>query len=270
MIDPEDLPLHRSLRPPAKRLLILEQRAAFELGALVAGAPLLRKMGRGDRHPVLVMPGFTASDQSTAGLRYLIRSWGYWAHGWGLGANVGPTMEKLAGIRDRLEALHSRHGARVSLVGWSLGGLYARYLARQMPEMVRNVITLGSPLQMTQGDRSSASGVADRLQHLFDPAFIEMADYERGPLPVPSTAVYTRTDGIVRWQVCLDIADDSHENVEVRGSHSGLGFNPSVLYVIADRLGQAEDSWRPFRPPLALRPLYPKPASWDPVRKVST
>jgi pimeloyl-ACP methyl ester carboxylesterase len=266
MIDPEQLPLHRNLAPPARRLMMLEQRAVFELGALVAGAPLLRMVGRGDRHPVLVMPGFTASDQSTAALRYLIRSWGYWAHGWGLGPNVGPTAEKLAGIRDRLEALHSRHGARVSLVGWSLGGLYARYLARQMPEMVRNVITLGSPLQMTQGDRSSASGIADRRQHLFDPAFIKMADYERGPLPVPSTAVYTRTDGVVRWQVCLDIADERHENVEVRGSHIGLGINPAVLYVIADRLGQPEGTWRPFRPPLALRPLYPKPASWEPVR----
>ena len=113
---------------------------------------------------------------------------------------------------------------------------------------MRNVITLGSPLQMTQGD-PAASGLADRLQQLFDPAFIEMADHERGPLPVPSTSVYTRTDGVVRWQVCLDIADETHENVEVRGSHTGLGFNPAVLYVVADRLGQPEGTWRPFQPP---------------------
>ena len=228
----------------------------------MASAPFLRLVGRGDRHPVLVMPGFTATDHSTVGLRYLMRSWGYWAHGWGLGRNVGPTHDVLAGIHDRLEALHDRHGARVSLVGWSLGGLYARYLARQMPDKVRNVITLGSPLQMTQGDRSNASGIADRLQHLFDPAFIEMADHERGPLPVPATSVYTRTDGVVRWQVCLDIADETHENVEVRGSHAGLGFNPAVIYVIADRLGQPEGTWRPFQPPLPLRALYPRPASY--------
>ncbi len=253
----------RPLRPPAQRLLMMEQRAVFELGALLASTPFLRLVGRGDRHPVLVMPGFTATDHSTVGLRYLMRSWGYWAHGWGLGRNVGPTHDVLAGIRDRLEALHDRHGARVSLVGWSLGGLYARYLARQMPDKVRNVITLGSPLQMTQGDRSNASGIADRLQHLFDPAFIVMADHERGPLPVPATSVYTRTDGVVRWQVCLDIADETHENVEVRGSHAGLGFNPAVIYVIADRLGQPEGTWRPFRPPLPLRMLYPQPASFS-------
>ena len=256
----------RPLQPPAQRLLMLEQRALFELGALLASAPFLRLIGRGDRHPVLVMPGFTATDHSTIGLRYLIRSWGYWAHGWQLGTNVGPTPPVLSGIRDRLDELHDRHGMRVSLVGWSLGGLYARYLARQTPEKVRNVITLGSPLQMTHGDRSSASGIADRLQHLFDPAFIEMADHERGPLPVPATSVYTRTDGVVRWQACLDVADETHENVAVRGSHAGLGFNPAVIYVVADRLGQLEDAWRPFQPPLPLRALYPRPASWTSER----
>jgi len=154
----------------------------------------------------------------------------------------------------------------VSLVGWSLGGLYARYLARPMPEKVRNVITLGSPLQMSPGDRSSASNIVDRREHLFDPTFMEMADHERGPLPVPSTAVYTRTDGVVRWQACLDVTDETHENVEVRGSHAGLGFNPAVIYVVADRLGQPQDDWRPFHAPVALRALYPKAASWESAR----
>jgi len=252
----------RPLTPPAQRLLMMEQRALFELGALFASAPILRFIGRGDRHPVLVMPGFTASDQSTMALRSLIRGWGYWAHGWQLGRNEGPTPDVLAGIRERLDALHNRHGARVSLIGWSLGGLYARYLARETPEQVRNVITLGSPLQMTRGDRTNASGLADRLQHLFDPAFIEMADHERGPLPVPATSIYTRTDGVVRWQVCLDVADGTHENVEVRGSHAGLGFNPAVIYVVADRLSLSEDGWRRFRPPFPLRALYPRPTSW--------
>ena len=110
---------------------------------------------------------------------------------------------------------------------------------------------------MTRGDRTNASGIADRRQHLFDPAFIEMADHERGPLPVPATSIYTRTDGVVRWQVCLDVADDTHENVEVRGSHAGLGFNPAVIYVVADRLGLSEDGWRPFRPPIPVRSAVP-------------
>jgi pimeloyl-ACP methyl ester carboxylesterase len=171
----------------------------------------------------------------------------------------------LNGIRERLDAIHDRHGMRVSLVGWSLGGLYARYLARQVPDKVRNVITLGSPLQMVQGDRSSASGIADRLQHLFDPAFIEMADHERGRCRCRRRRS-TRTDGVVRWPACLDVVDATHENVEVRGSHAGLGFNPAVIYVVADRLAQTENGWQSFQPPLALRALYPRAASWSSAR----
>ena len=85
-----------------------------------------------------------------------------------------------------------------------------------------------------------------------------------GPLPVPSTSIYSRTDGVVRWQVCLDVADDRHENVEVRSSHVGLGFNASALYVVGDRLAQNEGSWQAFRTPRGLRSQFPPPASWQP------
>lgn len=249
---------------PPRRLLAMEQRALFELGALFAAAPMLRALGRGDRHPVLVMPGFTAGDDSTVLLRYVLRSWGYWAHGWRLGSNLGPTREAITGMHDRIDALYERHERPVSIIGWSLGGLYARALARRTPEQVRLVITLGSPLQMGPGDRSAASAIGDRLQHRFDPEFEQVPDWRQGPLPVPSTSIYSRTDGVVRWQSCLDVADARHDNVEVRGSHVGLGFNPAALFVIADRLALAEDRWRPFRAPPALRRLYPRPQSWEP------
>jgi pimeloyl-ACP methyl ester carboxylesterase len=265
MISDDDLG-RPPLRAPSRRLLAMEQRAMFEMGALLASAPALRAMGRGDRHPVLVMPGFTADDDSTALLRFVLRGWGYWAHGWRLGSNLGPTTATLSGMQERLDVLYDRHGCRVSVIGWSLGGLYARRLARRAPEKVRQVITLGSPLQMGRNDRSSASVIGDRLQHRFDPAFDRLPDHRQGVLPVPSTSVYSRTDGVVRWQACLDIADDQHDNVEVRGSHSGLGFNPAALYVIADRLSLPEGAWRPFRAPIALRRMYPKAASFEPER----
>jgi pimeloyl-ACP methyl ester carboxylesterase len=255
---------HRKLRAPPMSIQFLEQRVLFEVGALAAAAPWLRVIGRGDRHPVLVLPGFMGDDASTLALRSFIRSWGYWAHGWGLGSNLGPTRVLLDGIRDRLEAVHNRHGRPVSLVGWSAGGVLGRYLARAHPEQVRQVITLGSPLQMHEGDRSSASLLADRMKSRFDPTFGGSEEYLLGPLPVPSTSIYSRTDGVVRWQVCLDVTDDRHENVEVRGSHVGLGFNPSALYVVGDRLAQAEGLWRPFEAPSALRPMYPTPSSWEP------
>lgn len=254
----------RRVQAPSVGVQMMEQGALFELGAFLAASPMLRLIGRGDQHPVLVMPGFMGADDSTVPLRVYIRSWGYWVHGTRDGHNMGPTPEVLAKVRDRFMALHQRHGRKVSLVGWSAGGLYARYLARQYPDLVRQVITLASPLQLRKGDRSSVSFISDRMEHLFDPEFRAMADYERGPLPVPATSIYSRTDGVVRWQYCLDVADERHENVEVRASHVGFGLNPWALSVVADRLGQAEDDWRPFHPPTWLRSMYPRPANWHP------
>ena len=254
----------RDVRAPSMSMQFLEQRALFEIGALAAAAPWLRAMGRGDRHPVLVLPGFMGDDASTVALRFLVRSWGYWSHGWGLGQNVGPTPDVLRGIEDRLEALHRRHGREVSLVGWSLGGLYARHLARRHPEWVRQVITLGSPLQMREGDRAAPSQLSDLLKSSFDPDFGGHEDYLQGPLPVPSTTIYSRSDGVVRWQVCLDIADDHHENIEVGGSHVGLGFNPAALYAVGDRLAQPEGTWQPFSAPCLLGRMYPHPATYHP------
>lgn len=245
-------------------MMMREQRVLFEMGALGAAAPWLRAVGRGDRHPVLILPAFMSDDTSTVALRFFIRSWGYWTHGWGLGQNLGPTHEVLDGINDRLEALHGRHGREVSLVGWSLGGLYARHLARQHPEWVRQVITLGAPIQTRDGDRGATSKLFDRLKARFDPGFGGREDYLHGPLPVPSTSIYTRSDGVVRWQVCLDVADERHENIEVSGSHIGLALNPAALYAVGDRLAQAEGVWQPFKPPALPRRLYPLPASYDP------
>lgn len=256
----------RAVRAPARSLLWLEQRALFELGALGAAAPWLRRMGRGDRHPVLVLPGFTSSDRATVPLRMQLRSWGYWAHGWQQGRNLGPTPDVQSGLIDRLSTLYQRHGRKVTLIGWSLGGIYARELARLFPDHVRSVITLGSPYRMTMQDRSSLSPLVDRLRDRFVGAAVDewIAEDARVPLVMPATSIYTRRDGIVRWHTCIDRVGPLKENVEVRGSHSGLGFNPAVLYVIADRLTQPEDDWRPFAAPPFLRGLYPKPAEWRP------
>ena len=142
----------------------MESRALFELGAVVAASPLLRAFGRGDNHPVLILPGFLAGDSSTAPLRSILQSQGYWVHGWRLGRNLGPTADIVDGFVDRLQELHDRHQRPVSLIGWSLGGIYARRLARKWPELVRQVITLGSPFRIKPTDRSAASALFDRLQ----------------------------------------------------------------------------------------------------------
>jgi pimeloyl-ACP methyl ester carboxylesterase len=250
------------IQAPDIGLVFLEMRFVQEVQAMLAASPMLRLLGRGDRHPVLVMPGFSADDSSTMPLRSFIRSWGYWVHASHGGANGGPTPEALEGVEARLHEVHGRHGRKVTLVGWSMGGLFARRLARRYPEMVRQVITLASPLQLTLEDRSSLSFVIDQIKHRFDPDFARVPEHELGPLPVPSTSIYTRGDGVARWYTFLDVVDDEHENVEVYGTHAGQGFNPFSMFVVADRLAQPESGRRPFRAPFWLRPAYPAAPSW--------
>lgn len=259
------------IEAPSQWLQWAESRMMFELGAFFAASPLLRSLDRGDQHPVLVLPGFTGDDQSTALLRWAIRSQGYWTHGWGLGQNIGPTDAILDGVEERVERVYQRHGRRISLIGWSLGGIFARELARDHPAAIRQVITLGSPFRMRDGDRSAASALADRLSPTWraEALRMAMAEDDKPPLPVPSTAIYSRSDGVVRWHTCIDAESDQHENIEVYASHCGLGFNPAVIYAVSDRLAQPEGDWRRFSAPLALRSLFPRPASWRPATTAS-
>jgi pimeloyl-ACP methyl ester carboxylesterase len=235
------------LAPPSALLIALEGRAWFEFAALVPALPALTGAPRGDGHPVLVLPGFLADDRSTRALRWFLRDRGYHAHAARLGRNVGPTPETVSGLVERLAALHERHGRKVSLVGWSLGGIYARELARAFPDRVRLVITLASPF------RDPTASTVARLQRLGfgpRPAGNPTIPRERlcAPLPVPTTSFYSETDGIVAWQSCL--ADDGPlaENLAVASSHCGMGHHPTVLLAIADRLAQPEGTWRPYVP----------------------
>lgn len=227
----------------------------------------------GDGHPVLVLPGFTASDVSTAPLRFTLARFGFDSHGWNLGRNIGPLPGLLEWLHGRVDELHRAEGRRVSIVGWSLGGIYARAIARVHPDAVRHVITLGSPYRVNEGDRTSASPLWERVQHLHEFGVpLRNADEEtRTPLRVPATSIYTRNDGVAPWQLCidetgLDAPNRQAENIRVFGTHVGLGVNPAVLHAVLDRLRRPEGHWRPFRPPFALRSWYPRPETWARVR----
>lgn len=235
----------RRLGPPSTLLLMLEARALSELGAYCVARPLLRSAPRGDGHPVLVLPGFLASDFSTTPLRSFLASRGYAAEGWKLGRNLGAS-----GLEDRLlervSALRRHHGRKVSLVGWSLGGIFAREVARLAPDDVRAVITLGSPF-----NRDPRANHSWRLFEYLSGRTIDRIDPKimagmREPPPVPATAIYSRSDGIVAWQCCVEKEGPRSESIEVEGSHLGLGHNPLVLHAVADRLAQPEGTWRPF------------------------
>lgn len=237
-------------RRPGPLLLASEYpRAAGELGAFAAAAgPLLARAPRGDGHSVLVLPGFTADDTSTRPLRWFLRRLDYRAHGWRLGLNLGPTDHVLDGLVARFDRL-TAHGEPISLVGWSLGGIYSRELAYLFPDRVRQVITLGSPFRISDREQSNAGPLYDLLStfHSDRAETDRPPDEQRGPLPVPATAIYTRHDGIVPWEATMEPDGPRRESIRVHGSHCGLGHNPAVLRIIADRLAQAPGSWAPYR-----------------------
>lgn len=239
------VPDAQGITAPGPWLLLLEARAPWELAALLAVSPWLRKMPAGDGHPVVVFPGLGASDTSTLAVRQFLQGQGYTAYPWGQGFNLGPRDGVLEGCRALIEEVHARHGEAVSLVGWSLGGIYAREMAKEVPDLVRCVITLGTPFaghpRATNAWRfyEMVSG-----QHAHDADLL--AEVKRPP-PVPTTSIYSRTDGIVAWPCSLNPPGHAHtENIEVRASHVGMGMNPMALYAIADRLRQDPKRWQRF------------------------
>lgn len=248
--------------PPPLYWQLLEGRALFELGAMVWLYPWLRHAPAGDGHPVLVLPGFLANGSSTLPLRQFLKSLGYAAHTWKMGRNLGGVGEKEERLLGRLRELRRRYGRKVSVIGWSLGGMYARELAWMAPGDVRLVITLGSPFRHHTGTAvtllyEDVSG--QRVAHM-DPRLLKRLSQ---PPPVPSTSIYTRSDGVVHWRCSLEHPAPTTENIRVHGSHCGLGHNPMALWAIADRLALPEGGWRPFERNALRRFAYPVPDRGD-------
>jgi pimeloyl-ACP methyl ester carboxylesterase len=240
-----------------------------DYGLYLAARPLAPRLPRGDGHPVLVLPGLLADDVSTRALRAVLRRLGYQVHGWGLGRNIGPTAACVKGMRDTLSYLNDEYGQPVSLIGWSLGGIFARDLARRSPAAVRQVITLGSPFRLARNTQTRASKVFERFSHLHVEHRTFPLERNAEPLRMPATSIYSHFDGIVHWQACLDTPGERCENIAVMASHLGLGHHPASIWAIADRLAQPEGAWRPFRAPLFLRPAFPRPASPQPCDDVA-
>jgi pimeloyl-ACP methyl ester carboxylesterase len=236
---------------------MLEVRAFFEIASLPYSLPLLMHAPHGDGHPVLLLPGFMGSEGSLIALEVYLRNRGYAVQTWGLGRNVGFRPGHASALEQKIRCMHHESGRKVSLVGWSLGGVFALYGAHQAQECVRNVITLGSPVTVD----ASGSAVPPLLKALYrliahpmGPAAHSMQPRaktlrERKLLPVPVSCLYSLSDGVVPPQEATLEGDASlHENVRVWGSHTGLGFNPLVLQIVADRLAQPEGQWQPYRP----------------------
>ena len=233
---------HPARHDPAPGLLlqIMEARAIWEHSAMLAMRPLWGAAARGDGHPVLVLPGLAAGDASTLVMRRFLASRGFSPYGWEQGINLGLRDGVLERAHERMRALWSEHGRAVSLVGWSLGGLYARELAKHSPEMVR----LGSPFTGHPRETNAwrlyefASGHRLDRRDLHEPL--------RSAPPVPTTSIFSPTDGVVAWRCSVESRETLAENIVVQSSHLGLGAHPAALYAIADRLAQPEGRWEPF------------------------
>ena len=246
----------RSLRP-SPLLLMLEGRAIYDAASMLPLLAFRRFLQRGDGHPVLVLPGFMTNSRSTQPLRSFLADLGYKSHGWKLGLNTGYSARRHDGMRARVMQITERYGQKLSLIGWSLGGVFARELARELPNHVRQVISMGSPFR-GHPSASNIQGVFELFSEVryrdLPPALLRrMAT----PPPVPTTALYTRGDGIVAWQSTVEVSTRPDvENIHVGGSHLGMGFNPRSLIAIVDRLAQPEGKWKRFEPQGLLRPLY--------------
>lgn len=234
------------LRPPSLFLMLAEARSLFELNSSLLLSPLLLRAPKGDGHPVLALPGFLASDLSMAPMRRYLKELGYDAHAWNMGRNLGGVASKREALRGLLRRIYEQTGRKVSLVGWSLGGVYARDLALQAPDMVRSVITLGSPFA---NDITATN--ATRLYEALSGETVDdnpgIREAIAGDLPVPATSIYSRTDGIVNWRTTQLRPSGTAENIEVYfASHVGLGVNPAVLWAVADRLAQPDGEFKHF------------------------
>ena len=244
-MNPTATPSSRPLRAPGALRLLLEGRAPLEYAASLAATPWLRRSPRGDGHPVLVLPGLAANDVSTAPLRRFLNALGYVTVPWGQGFNFGPREGVVERCAELLQTLAQRHAVPVSLVGWSLGGIYARELAKLHPTLARCVVTLGTPFtghpRATNAWRlyEFASGHGAHDESL-------LAQVRVAP-SVPTTSIFSRSDGIVEWRCSINPAGPLSENIEVPASHLGLGLNPVALYAVADRLAQDPRHWQPFR-----------------------
>jgi len=248
---PDDL---TTIRAPGAHLMALEWRAPFEAMSTLALWPLLTRGPRGDGHSVLVLPGLAAPDSSTGVLRRFLARRGYRPHRWRQGFNFGPRPGVLEACLERVHSLHRSSGRKVSLIGWSLGGVYARELAKMAPDAVRCAISLGTPFAGPP-KATNAWRVYELVSGQRAGEHALHAGLHEAP-PVPTTSIYSRSDGVVAWRCSIQAPARQAENIEVRASHVGMGAHPAVLHAVADRLAQPEGHWQPFRAAGLWRPAF--------------
>ena len=227
-----------TLQAPSSSHLLREARGLIELPRLLLKFPSLARQPRGSGEPVLILPGYGAGDGSTTILKGYLRLLRYRARGWGLGRNHGSVVDSLPRLLRRLGNLSRRSKQKVTIIGWSFGGYLARELARERPDLVRLVITLGTPV--VGGPKYTVLAESYRKRGIdVDAIAAEVEQRNRiASLEVPLVAIYSRNDAVVAWQACIDHHSPNIEHVEVKSTHVGFGFSPEVYKIIAQRLAR--------------------------------
>ena len=207
----------------------------LEFARLMAAAPSLVRQQRGAGEPVIVLPGLGASNISTAVMRSYLSWLGYNVQGWNLGRNNGNVGAMVPLVADQIRQTHRQTASKVNVIGWSLGGVIAREVARDYPIAVSQIITMGSPLvggpKYTTFGRFYEDNGAD-----LDAIEARIAERERRPITVPVTSIYSKRDGIVGWQASIDKTNAQAEHFEVGATHLGLGISPDVFKILARKL----------------------------------
>jgi pimeloyl-ACP methyl ester carboxylesterase len=236
-IDKSDM--NEEISPPGLMLQMLEGRAGAEAARLMLAMPLLRmrsQKGRGE--PVLVLPGFMADDHSTFVLRQFLNSIGYKSCPWGLGINRKRMMDFLPKISKQTRDLCEKHLTKVRLIGWSRGGILAREVARDHPELVDRVITIGSPVKGGV-NISSIGPLVQRETGMSSQQLSKiLSQRQQTEISVPIRAIYSKLDGVVSWKACIDDLSKDVEHFEIRGSHVGMGTNLEVFKLLPKLLAE--------------------------------
>jgi len=226
------------IAPPARWHTLLEGRVAAEASMLMLQLPMLRMQLPEGSGPVMVLPGFMADDTSTWLLRRFLTSMGYSVAPWSMGQNRGLMMQYLGPLIDRLSDWHSQTGEKPSLVGWSRGGTLSREIARERPDLVRSVVTMGSPVRGGVHGTSIGRWVSVETGLTPEQLTALLRQRQRKIITTPITAIYSKTDGVVSWQACIDDLNPNVEHKLVEGSHVGLGVNAAVYRIVARTLAR--------------------------------
>jgi alpha/beta superfamily hydrolase len=232
-----------TLAAPSWLTAIGESLSPLEFTRLLAALPDLALQPRGKGEAVVVLPGYGASDTSTRPLRGYLSWLGYAAEGWNLGRNRGDVQNFVRAVSQKIQRQCETSGAPVHLIGWSLGGVIAREVARENPDQVHQVITMGSPL--VGGPKYTTMGrLFERQGANLDELEARIAARESRPIRVPVTSIFSKRDGVVGWQASIDRHSPEADNIEVGATHLGLGISPDVYRIIARKLAKKKNSRR--------------------------